>query len=91
MVGKKFIVNKNFEILETKTIDKKKKFAIIKNNQLGLILNIGFYLATPIIIGVFLGLLIDNWLKTNSFVLLGVFFGALGSFYNIYKIYQKFE
>ena len=50
-------------------------------------LNIGYYLVTPIVAGVFLGLGLDYWLKTKPFfVVFFLFLGTVGSFYNIFKL-----
>jgi len=50
-------------------------------------LNIGYYLVTPIVAGVFLGLGLDYWLKTKPFfVVFFLFLGTLGSFYNLFKL-----
>lgn len=49
--------------------------------------NVGYYIATPIILGVFLGISIDNWFKTKPFfTLLLIFFGTVMSFYNLYRL-----
>jgi len=64
--------------------EKKKKLPLVKYTD------IGYYIITPLIIGVFLGLFIDNFLKTKSFfLLLFIFLGTGASFYNIYKIYKN--
>lgn len=49
--------------------------------------SIGFYILTPIILGVFLGLAIDNWLKTQPiFFIFFLVLGTLSSFYNIFRL-----
>lgn len=50
-------------------------------------LNIGMYLATPLLVGVFLGTYLDNRFGTKpviTLVLLGL--GLVSTFYNLYKI-----
>ncbi len=52
-------------------------------------LNISYYIITPLIVGVFLGLAIDKILKTEStFFLIFLALGTFGTFYNMYKIYN---
>jgi len=63
---------------------------MIKKNPLVNNFNIGYYIITPLLVGVFLGLVIDYWLKTKTlFTLVFIGFGTLGSFYNIYRIYKN--
>ncbi|MBI4225604.1 AtpZ/AtpI family protein, partial [Candidatus Roizmanbacteria bacterium] len=57
-------------------ISQEKNFLDLRN------FNIGFYLLTPIILGVFLGLGLDSWLKTKSvFFITFLLLGTLASFY----------
>lgn len=50
-------------------------------------LNLGFYLAAPILVGVFLGVYMDKWLNTKPvFVLVLLFLGTIASFYNLIKL-----
>lgn len=50
-------------------------------------LNVGFYLVTPILAGVFLGLGIDYWLRTKPlFFSLFLLLGTLSCFYNLFKL-----
>lgn len=51
--------------------------------------NVGYYLVTPILVGVFLGLVIDSHFNTKpvfTFVLL--LLGVVSTFYNLYKLTQ---
>lgn len=53
-------------------------------------LNVGFFILTPLIAGVFLGHIIDNWLKTeNQFTFWLIMFGAIAGFYNLFKYLKK--
>ncbi|MBI4226164.1 AtpZ/AtpI family protein [Candidatus Roizmanbacteria bacterium] len=53
-------------------------------------LNIGYYLLTPIIGGVFLGLGLDYWLGVKPvFFFVFLFLGTLASFYNIFKLLKE--
>lgn len=67
----------------------KKKALRNKNFDLAKNLNLGYYLVTPMIVGVFLGLFFDKLLKTGK-VFFIIFFsiGIAGTFYNLYKIYK---
>jgi F0F1-type ATP synthase assembly protein I len=79
--------DKNFNLHHISKPEKK----IIKSNNslLAKNLNLGYYLITPIIFGVFFGLFLDNQLKTKKLFLI-IFFslGIVGTFYNLYKIYK---
>jgi len=84
------MVNKDFKIVVrpiVKNINKKVKksnFSVVNY------INIGYYILTPLLVGVFLGLIIDRWLGLKgSFVILFIFFGTLAAFYNLYKIYKN--
>lgn len=49
--------------------------------------NLGFYILTPIILGIFLGLAIDDILKTKPiFFIFFLILGSLSSFYNLFKL-----
>ena len=79
--------DKNFNLHNVsgpkKKIIKSDNFLLAKN------LNLGYYLVTPMIFGVFLGLFFDNLLKTGKIFFI-IFFsiGIIGTFYNLYKIYK---
>ncbi len=63
-----------------KLINEKKGFDLTN-------LNLGFYIIAPIILGVFLGLAVDNWFNTKSlFFNLFLILGTLASFYNLFKL-----
>ncbi len=64
----------------------------MKNSNLALAksLNIGYYLLTPLLAGVFLGLALDSWFNTKGvFVIILILLGTVGSFYNLYKLTQE--
>ena len=53
-------------------------------------LNIGFYLAIPLLAGVFIGIMIDKWLQTKPvFILIFITLGMIASLYNLYKLTQE--
>ena len=52
--------------------------------------NVGYYLVTPILIGLGAGILIDKWIQTKPvFTLLLLVAGTVGSFYNLFTIQKK--
>ena len=52
--------------------------------------NLGMYLIVPIIIAVAVGIYLDNTFGTNgTFTLIGIVFGTISIFYNLYKLYKK--
>ncbi len=49
--------------------------------------DLGFYLAAPLVGGIFIGLFLDNWLHTKPiFVLTGIVLGSIATFYNLIKL-----
>jgi len=51
-------------------------------------INVGYSLVTPILIGVAIGLTLDNKFHTKPYLtLFFIFFGMISSIYNLYKIY----
>ncbi len=58
---------------------------ILKN--IGLISQLGISIVTPILLGVFMGQLIDRWLGTQGiFVIIFIVLGAGAGFMNIFKL-----
>ncbi|MGB9707338.1 MAG: AtpZ/AtpI family protein [Microgenomates group bacterium] len=82
-------------------IDKKFNKIILKKdakrtkNQIDIIslaksLNFGYYIITPIFLGIFFGLLMDNFFKTGEFYLkLFLFVGIISSFYNFWRFIKQ--
>ena len=69
-------------------MNKKQNKNIYKN--LALITQIGLSIATPILIGVYLGGLIDKKLELNGvFTLILILIGAGGGFMNLFKLIDK--
>ncbi|MDR7869484.1 MAG: AtpZ/AtpI family protein [Tissierellaceae bacterium] len=55
--------------------------------NLTLISQIGVSMVSPILLGVFIGQLLDNWLETGSFfVITLIILGAGAGFINLFKI-----
>ena len=82
-----YTFDKNFNLrLQKKNYSrekKKSKLSLVKYTE------IGYYIITPLLAGVFLGLAIDKFLKTKStFFLIFLFLGTMTAFYNMYKIYK---
>ena len=54
------------------------------------IMNVGYYIITPIILGVFCGILIDNYFNTKPmFFLILLLFGTIGGFYNLFRLIKN--
>ncbi|VVA44287.1 conserved hypothetical protein [Candidatus Roizmanbacteria bacterium] len=52
-------------------------------------INVGYSLVTPILIGVIIGLALDNKLSTKPFfTVFFIFFGMVSSIYNLYRVYK---
>ncbi len=60
-----------------------------KKMELANYANIGYYLITPLLIGVFLGLYLDGRFGTSYLVVIGIIIGSIGSFYNLFKILKQ--
>lgn len=53
-------------------------------------LNLGMYLALPLLIGVFLGQYLDRKFGTKAmFTISFIIFGTISVFYNLYRLYSK--
>ncbi len=53
----------------------------------GLALDLGVRLGLSVVIGLAIGLLVDNWLHTNpAFTLLGIVLGVVTAFYTIWDV-----
>lgn len=60
-----------------------------RNNDLSVI-NLGYYLVTPLVIGVFLGLLIgERFQMKEKGALIGILLGSIGTIYNLIKIVKS--
>jgi len=78
-------MNEDFEIGRTK----KSKNTIQKSHDLGYLkyLNVGFYLVTPLLVGVLGGAYADGWFHSKPIgVTIGIVIGAVGTFYNLFKL-----
>ena len=77
---------KKKEVSDIKNIDKISPF------NYSIAINISIELITGIALGVFLGLILDNYLQTKPLMLI-IFFllGTLVGFYNMYKTLKKYK
>jgi len=89
------VTKKVFKVASDYTI--KEKEEILDNNKekdknkenilLARYANAGFYIITPLLLGVFIGIYLDRLFNTKPiFVLTLIIFGTVASFYNIFKL-----
>lgn len=51
---------------------------------------VGYYLVTPLLVGVFLGLSIDSYLHIQPrFTIFGLILGTISTMYNLYKLVKE--
>ena len=60
-----------------------------KNNLLANYANIGYYLVTPILLGVFLGLYLKKTTGKEIFIIIGILVGGIGTFYNLIRLLKQ--
>jgi len=77
-----FDKNFNIKIIPQPKKNQKKKslFALVNAS------NLGYYIITPLITGVFLGYIIDKKTGSNFFVILGIIIGGVCSIYNLFRL-----
>lgn len=85
-----FSVGRDFEIREIKksnlNIKPKKPFNVAKY------LSMGYYLVTPMLIGIIVGLYLDSRFKSKPlYILVFLFLGLAGTFYNLWKVTKEIE
>ena len=85
MLPKKYLgFDKNFDIkIISQPKNKTKKQSNFTLVNAG---SVGYYIITPLVVGVFLGYTIDKKIGTNFLVVLGIFLGAIGAFYNLFRL-----
>jgi len=59
------------------------------NNTVAKFLNLGYYIITPIVVGIIFGLLLDKALNSSIYVKIFLFIGIAGTFYNLVKIVRE--
>lgn len=78
---------KKRDSLKSERITKSKNESLIAGMQY---MNVGFYVLTPILVGVFIGYGIDRKSHTApTFILIGVVLGAVSAFYNLWKLTKE--
>lgn len=80
----KTIIDKDLNVKVRNEVKKE-----IKGNSLGSFqyVNIGFYLITPLLFGIFVGVFLDKKVGSGSlFVIIGLCIGIIGTFYNLYRL-----
>ena len=86
----RYHINKNFEIIKRDNIKNDKPIQSQPNLALAKYLNIGYYLITPLLLGVFFGLYIEK--KYNSggkIILIAILLGFIGTVYNLYRLTKE--
>lgn len=78
-------VGKDFEVELHKLDIKKKKKSTVANH-----IDIGYYLVTPMLIGVIVGLYLDSRFKSKPlYTMIFLFLGVVGMFYNLWKVTKE--
>lgn len=81
-----FTINEEGDFVETKKRQKKIRKSKIDYH----VLNLGYYLAVPLLFGTFFGLLIDSKFHTQGKAVVGgILLGAIASIYNLIKLTQS--
>lgn len=82
-------IDRSGTLLKVNEREHKKEKKATKPVDLGT-LNVGYYLIIPILIGIFLGLVLDEKFKTrHMFTGILIFAGGIASFYNLWKLVKK--
>lgn len=85
-------INKNFDIDKFYSIKRKnpiKKTSKMDSLTLANYSSIGYYLITPLILGLILGLYIDKLTGRSIFVVIGIIVGAIVTFYNLFRLLKQ--
>ncbi|MDP3974560.1 MAG: AtpZ/AtpI family protein [bacterium] len=83
-------IDQKFNLSSTKTTTKKMTTKINKSLLSINSLNIGAYLITPILLGVFIGYNLDIYLNSKPiFILFFILLGTYSSFYNLFKLTKE--
>ena len=89
---KEYFFDKKFDLIKGEKSDKG-KYPVRKDNLLlAKTVNIGYYLVTPLVVGVFAGVFFDKFFKTKSiFTLIFLVLGVIATFYNLGKIIKEWQ
>lgn len=79
-------IGSDLDIKKTKNLLKKEQKP---NLDLANFLNIGYYLVVPLLLGAFLGVVIDRSLKTNYWTVVLILLGFVASIYNLYNLTKR--
>ena len=85
---KYYIFDKNLNLKQSK-VTFPKTFQRLNINLLAKYSNIGYYLLTPLLIGVFLGLYLDGRFSTHYLTVIGILIGGIGSIYNLIRLINQ--
>ena len=72
--------------------DKKSKKPLLKNKSSGSVFKISTELVAALVVGVIIGLFVDNYFNSSPFGLI-IFFilGSLAGFLNVYRVMRRIE
>ncbi len=82
---KYFVLDKNFN-LKLSQPPKKEKTAKKDYFLLAKYSNIGYYLITPLFLGVVLGYYLSKKTGQQFFIIFGILAGTIGTFYNLFRL-----
>ncbi len=85
-IGHDLKIKEHDDFQTKKTLKRNEEFMLAKS------INIGYYLITPLLLGVFFGYWLDKILNTKPLFLLTLFgLGIVGSFYNLWKTVNEMK
>lgn len=83
IIGSDFSIKAPETALRQKT-EKKLILVLAKN------LSVGYYLATPLLVGVLVGVAVDKYFNTKpAFTLVAIALGTISTFFNLIKIIRQ--
>jgi F0F1-type ATP synthase assembly protein I len=83
-IDKQGSLKKTSQNLKKKSGAKKSSLSDLMN------MNVGYNLATPILVGVIIGLALDSHFHSKPvFTVSFIFFGAISSFYNLFRLIKQ--
>jgi len=53
--------------------------------------SIGYYLVVPLVVSIAVGLALDKVFNKHFFILIGILFGTVSCFYNLWKFVKEIE
>lgn len=91
MTKKHYIIDKGFRSVHQGDAKIKGPISVKEDNLLlANSLNIGYYLITPLLIGVFFGVVVDRFFDTKPlFTVSLIVCGVIGTFYNLAKLTKR--